>query len=95
MRGSMTFDDYNYDVFNKYILIDPERDEQDENKVDLGGFVPQVIIPGKNKKNLQIDSQSEAQLTEKNLEMQEYSEGNYGFRELDVETANDKIQAAQ
>ena len=40
MRGSMAFDDYNYDVFNKYILIDPERDEQDENKVDLGGFVP-------------------------------------------------------
>ena len=48
MRGSMTFDDYNYDVFNKYILIDPERDEQDENKVDLGGFVPTTILKGKN-----------------------------------------------
>ena len=39
-RGSMNFDDYNYDLYNKYILIDPERDENDENKVDLGSFVP-------------------------------------------------------
>ena len=28
-RGSMIFDDYNYDSYNKYILIDPERDETD------------------------------------------------------------------
>lgn len=73
MRGSMTFDDYNYDVFNKYILVDPERDEADENKVDLGGFVPQVILKGKNQNKLQNDTQSEAQLTEKNLDIQEYS----------------------
>ena len=39
-RGVMGFDDYNYDKFNKYILIDPNRDETAEEKVDLGGFVP-------------------------------------------------------
>ena len=42
-RGSMNFDDYNYDLYNKYILIDPERDENDDKKVDLGSFVPQTV----------------------------------------------------
>ena len=40
-RGSMGFDDFNYDLYNKYILIDPERDENDPSSIDLGGFVPQ------------------------------------------------------
>ena len=42
-RGAMIFDDYNYDLYNKYILIDPERDENDDKKVDLGEFVPQPV----------------------------------------------------
>ena len=39
----MNFDDYNYDLYNKYILIDPERDETEEDKVDLGDFVPMQV----------------------------------------------------
>ena len=37
-RGAMMFDDYNYDLYNKYILIDPDRHEGDTDKVDLGDF---------------------------------------------------------
>jgi hypothetical protein len=36
----MIFDDFNYESFNKYILVDPNRDETDDNKVPLGDFVP-------------------------------------------------------
>lgn len=39
----MKFDDFNYDQFNKYILIDPKRDENEKNKVDLGSFVPMPV----------------------------------------------------
>jgi len=39
-RGSMIFDDYNYDLYNKYILVDPHRGEPGEEAVDLGDFVP-------------------------------------------------------
>jgi hypothetical protein len=39
-RGAMSFDDYNYDQFNKYILVDPHRDETAADAVDLGGFIP-------------------------------------------------------
>jgi hypothetical protein len=42
-RGAMSFDDYNYDQFNKYILVDPNRDETSPEKVDLGRFVPQTV----------------------------------------------------
>ena len=31
---------YNYDIYNKFLLIDPNRDENDPDKVDLGEFVP-------------------------------------------------------
>lgn len=37
------FDDYNYESFNKYILIDPNRDETEEDKIDLGNFVPMPV----------------------------------------------------
>ena len=37
------FDDYNYESFNKYILIDPNRDETEEYKIDLGKFVPMPV----------------------------------------------------
>ena len=29
MRGAMSFEDYNYDQFNKFILIDPTRNEEE------------------------------------------------------------------
>ena len=47
----MSFDDYNYDQFNKYILIDPNRDETAPDAVDLGKFVPQTINLKKKKGN--------------------------------------------
>ena len=50
-RGAMSFDDYNYDQFNKYILIDPNRDETAPDAVDLGKFVPQTINLKKKKGN--------------------------------------------
>jgi len=33
----MSFDDYNYDLYNKYILIDPNHDEQSDSKVETNG----------------------------------------------------------
>jgi len=39
-RGVMAFDDYNYSMYNKFLLIDPDRDEDDPDKVDLGDFMP-------------------------------------------------------
>ena len=53
----MGFDDFNYDLYNKYILIDPERDENDPNSVDLGGFVPQAAQKNRNGK-IEDDAQS-------------------------------------
>ena len=40
-RGSMNFDDYNYKQYNKFLLIDPDRDENDKDALDLGDFGPQ------------------------------------------------------
>jgi len=37
----MYFDDYNYKQYNKFLLIDPDRDENDEDALDLGDFIPQ------------------------------------------------------
>jgi len=39
-RGGMNFDDYNYSMFNKFLLIDPDRDEDDPEAIDLGDFKP-------------------------------------------------------
>ena len=39
-RGSMVFEDYNYEMYNKYILVDPEFNESDSNLPMPGGFVP-------------------------------------------------------
>jgi hypothetical protein len=29
-RGAMSFEDYNYGIYNKYILIDPNMNEDDQ-----------------------------------------------------------------
>ena len=36
----MNFDDYNYNMYNKFILIDPDQNENDPNAVGLGEFQP-------------------------------------------------------
>ena len=41
----MTFEDYNYDLYNKYILIDPNIQEAEEEEIkELGGFAPQTNV---------------------------------------------------
>jgi hypothetical protein len=49
-RGAMRFEDYNYELYNKYILVDPTRDDNDD--VDLGDFMPMPVQ--KNKKGVPI-----------------------------------------
>lgn len=43
-RGAMQFEDFNYENFNKYIFIDPDRTEQpaeeQQEEEFPGGFVP-------------------------------------------------------
>lgn len=55
------FEDFNYQNFNKYIFIDPERSEaiDDEEKVFPGGFVPQVLT--KNQKGKPIYNDDDKQ----------------------------------
>lgn len=87
----MNFDDFNYDPFNKYILIDPKRDETDENKEDLGTFVPMPvkISQGKPSKKSDInDDQQSLPMTEKELD-QACTEG-YTHDLLDVQTDQEK-----
>ena len=54
----MFFDDFNYKQYNKFLLVDPDRDENDP--IDLGDFVPQP--PDQAKKEL--DGDLLAKLTE-------------------------------
>jgi len=39
----MHFDDYNYKLYNKFLLIDPDRDEDDPKALCLGDFKPQPV----------------------------------------------------
>lgn len=42
----MSFEDFNYENYNKYIFIDPDRTDEpevEEQKEFPGGFVPQVL----------------------------------------------------
>jgi len=48
-RGAMLFDDYNYDLYNKFILVDPDRadNQVDGQDDDLGDFVPLSVSKSK------------------------------------------------
>ena len=81
----MAFDDYSYELYNKYILIDPERDETDQNKVDLGNFVPQQVKKLHNGRVVENDITENVKLTE-NLVDQQSENTQHKFSELDVET---------
>ena len=39
-RGAMMFEDFNYGLYNKYIFIDPNREEGGEHTPLPGGFEP-------------------------------------------------------
>ena len=88
----MVFDDYNYDQFNKYILVDPNRDETAPDVIDLGGFVPQTVsIKSKKKgdeKTSVVDDDQALPLTEKELEVS--CHGSYKHDLLDIQTKDEK-----
>jgi hypothetical protein len=42
-RGVMSFDDYNYDLYNQYILVDPNFNENDDNPPLPKGFKPKMV----------------------------------------------------
>jgi hypothetical protein len=92
----MNFDDYNYDQFNKFILVDPNRDETAEDAVDLGGFVPQTVSIKSKKKGYEktsvVDENENAPLTEKELEVS--CHGSYKHDLLDTQTKDEKDSEA-
>ena len=64
-RGALTFEDFNYAVYNEHILIDPTLEESDQELKERGGFQPKKNVL-KNKDNKVNKSQS---LNTQNLEM--------------------------
>ena len=93
----MKFDDFNYEMYNKYILIDPERDENDPNAIDLGGFVSQP--PTKNKHGCHEDDDQSLPLTEQQIdhsvqESQKNLNNQYNHDALDVTTSKERETAA-
>lgn len=82
------FEDYNYDMYNKYILIDPDFDESQPYSNMPKNFVPQSVqksIKGKIKNQTEDQSIS---LTSKNLE--ESCQDPYEHDVLNVQTENEK-----
>ena len=64
MRGIMNFDDYNYRLYNRYVLVE---DPSISNKKETEKVVP---LPPTNKK-LTIDGKEIMALSEKNLDTKE------------------------
>lgn len=59
-RGSMMFEDYNYGLYNKYILIDPEHIESDDE-------IKTMVLKQKSSKNFN-DQPTALECTEEHLE---------------------------
>ena len=89
-RGSMRFDDVNYDLYNQFILIDPFYNSDDEEAVkSLKGFVPaKVSVDGKSLeqglKKSDGEIESESKLTTKNIKNQQIE--NYDHKIVDTRT---------
>lgn len=83
------FEDFNYGLYNKYILIDPNREEGGDHTPLPGGFEPQVVE--KNKRGVpmkQKDDDSQSQpLTENYLDT--YKD-DYQHNVFDVQTEDEK-----
>ena len=78
----MTFDDYNYDLYNKYILIDPNLHESDEEEIkEIGGFDPKTNVK-------QDDDGKSVALTDKILETN--NQDHFRFDALDTRTEEEK-----
>lgn len=76
-RGSMRFDDVNYDLYNQFILIDPNYDSDDEELVQsLKGFVPAKVQQKKSliQKDGQFDDGVSVALTINNVYNQSIDE---------------------
>lgn len=39
----MCFDDYNYDLYNKYVLVDPNFNPDEDSPMGEQGFVPKKV----------------------------------------------------
>lgn len=88
-RGVMCFDDFNYDLYNQYILVDPNFQESEEIEPLPKGFVPKTV--SKNKRGQIKDDSNDTEsiaLTAKNLE--ELASGDYDHDNLNVKTEEEK-----
>lgn len=66
----MCFDDFNYEMYNEYILIDPNFNQNDLNSELPHGFIPKTVNKVKGQTSGQLsngDTESIA-LTTKNLD---------------------------
>lgn len=98
-RGSMNFEDYNYNQSNKYILVDPNFHADDTAYVsdpELSQFTDEMGKQAPIKKGAKMqDEQAQDEnppLTEKELEKSIQNDNRYMHRELDVETESERLQ---
>lgn len=89
----MTFDDYNYDMYNQYILVDPNYNENDDHPPLPKNFKPKMVQKTKKGhiKTRQSDTESMA-LTAKNLD--DVCNDKYEHDVLDTQTEDEKAIAA-
>ena len=97
-RGAMSFEDYNYDHFNKFILIDPTRTEEDPYQpmpVSKNGsvFEPQIVEKdkfGKIKSGCSESHDQGSKLSDIMLNEAQYRDSKYYHEILDVDTEAEK-----
>lgn len=64
----MCFDDFNYDLYNQYILVDPNFNENETTIQLPKGFVPKTVEKNKRGQIKQDSHDTESlALTDKNL----------------------------
>lgn len=92
-RGAMNFEDYNYDQYNQYILVDPNKEIESSTKSQAGGLDDQIFhtekllgfAPTENmRKRGGTEQEKKHQLSEKQLELSVKDE--YSHHTLDVKT---------
>lgn len=92
-RGVMCFDDFNYDLYNQYILVDPNYNEEDISQPLPKGFVPKTVEKNKRGQVKQDSHDTESlALTDKNL--LEICPEKYVHAGIDVMTEEEKKEEA-
>ena len=93
-RGAMHFEDYNYELYNKYVLIDPNKgiadeqleEDEEQPKEKMLGFAP-------GEENSEGAASKKQPITENLLEQSVHD--SYKHNQLDVETEAEKEAANQ